>query len=316
VPGELYLIIEDSAGVSHKISNPDSTIFTSAEWVEWELSLNEFTTAGVNLAAITKLVIGIADLAGQVEANGVLYVDDIRRYPPIVVPLDPSHVVVEKTLVAPVIDGQWDDVWNDVNETQCLITDMVNADSATPENANDLSARFKVMFDDSNFYIFVEIQDSVIDTTFSDYQGDGVEIYFDGDYSHGDTYDGVNDNQIRITVDDVVLADTDSSLAIDGTVFKVLRTPLGYNVEASFPLDVLQIYPSEDPEPALDADGVVIPGTGIAPNNIIGFEVQINDNDGGGNRETIMRWYSDDNDSWQNPSLFGQARLVRAAAGN
>jgi hypothetical protein len=32
----------------------------------------------VNVAAVTKLVIGIADLAGQAEANGLLYIDDIQ----------------------------------------------------------------------------------------------------------------------------------------------------------------------------------------------------------------------------------------------
>jgi len=316
VPGELYVIIEDSTGVSLKLMNPDSTIFTAEEWMEWEISLNEFTAAGVNLAAVKKLVIGIADIAGQAEANGKLYIDDIRRRPPVVVSLDPDHVVVPKTTVAPIIDGVWDGVWNDVNETQCLITEMSNTDSATPEDSNDLSATFKAFYDDNNFYIFVEVQDSLIDYEFSDYQGDGVEIYFDGDYSHGDSYDGVNDNQIRITVDDVELADIDSSLPVDGTVFKVLLTDSGYNIEASFPLEVLQIYPSEDPEPLLDADGVEIPGSGIAPNNIIGFEVQINDNDSAGGRQTIMRWHSDDNGSWGNSSLFGQARLVSTTIGN
>jgi hypothetical protein len=47
-----------------------------------------------------------------------------------------------------------------------------------------------------------------------------------------------------------------------------------------------------------------------------GFEVQINDNDSAGGRQTLMRWHSDDNDSWQNPSLFGQARLVSSTVGN
>ncbi len=314
--GELYVIIEDSAGVSAKVANPDSAIFTTEEWKEWEISLNDVAADGVNLAAVKKLVIGIADLAGQPEASGILYVDDIRRHPQVVVSLDPDHVVVPKTSVAPIIDGVWDGVWNDVNETECLITDMVNTNSETPEDAADLSATFKAMFDDNNFYIFVEVQDSVIDYEFSDWQGDGVEIYFDGDNSHGDTYDGVNDNQIRITVDDVVIADIDSSLPVDGTVFKVLLTASGYNVEASFPLEALQIYPSEDPAPLLDADGVEIPGSGIAPNNIIGFEVQINDNDSAGGRQTMLRWHSDDNDSWQNPSLFGQARLVSSTVGN
>jgi hypothetical protein len=247
-----------------------------------------------------------------------MFFDDIRleRAVPVVISLDPDHVVVPKTSAAPVIDGQSDAVWDAVNGTQCLITEMINADSAAPENANDLSATFKTMFDDNNFYIFMEVQDSVIDHEFSDWQGDGVEIYFDGDYSHGDTYDGVNDNQIRITVDDVVLADIDSSLPVDGTVFKVVLTASGYNIEASFPLQALQIYPSEDPAPLVDADGVEIPGTGIAPNNIIGFEVQINDNDSAGGRQTMMRWHSDDNGSWGNASLFGQARLVSSTVEN
>ena len=167
---------------------------------------------------------------------------------------------------------------------------MVNTASAAPENADDLSAIFKAAYDDNNFYVFVEVRDSVIDYEFSNWQGDGVEIYFDGDISRGSTYDGVNDNQIRITVDDVTLADIDSSLAIDGTQFKVLLTDAGYNIEAAFPLARLQISP-------------------LPPNNIIGFEMQINDNDGGGGRETLMRWHSDDNNSWQDPSLFGVAQL-------
>ena len=94
------------------------------------------------------------------------------------------------------------------------------------------------------------------------------------------------------------MADINSSLPVDGTVFKVLLTDSGYNIEASFPLEALQIYPSDD----LD--------------NIIGFEVQINDNDSAGGRQTLMRWHSDDNDSWQNPSLFGEARLVSSTVGN
>ena len=179
-----------------------------------------------------------------------------------------------------------------------------------------LSAIFKTLYDDTYFYVFVEVQDSVIDYEFSDWQGDGVEIYLDGDYSHGTAYDGVNDNQIRITVDDVALADIDSSLPVDGTVFKVLLTDGGYNIEAAFPLEALQIHPSEDPAPLVDADGVEIPNSGVAPNNIIGFEMQINDNDAGGTRETMLRWHSDDNNSHQDPSLFGQARLVSTGAGD
>jgi hypothetical protein len=227
-----------------------------------------------------------------------------------------GRLIVPRTGVAPVIDGELDGVWHNVGETRCLITDIVNADSATPEDWYDLFATFKAMYDADNFYIFVQVQDSVLDEEFSNWNGDGVEIFFDGDNSKGATYDGVNDNQIRITVDDVELADIDSSLPVEGTAFKVLLTDLGYDIEASFPLEALQISPAVDPEPAVDANGVEIPDSGIDPNNIIGFEVQINDNDAGGGRETLMRWHSNDNDSWQNASLFGEARLVSRTVGN
>ena len=86
-------------------------------------------------------------------------------------------------------------------------------------------------------------------------------------------------------------------MPIDGTVFKVLLTDRGYNIEASFPLARLQISP-------------------LAPNKIVGFEVQINDNDNSGGRQTLLRWYSDDNNSYRNASLFGVARLVSRVVGN
>jgi hypothetical protein len=318
-PEPMYVTVADSTGATATVYHDDPNAAQIGTYTEWPIDLQAIADQGVNVAAVSKLSIGLGDPDNpQLNASGILYIDDIWVGHPIsaVVSLDPDHVVVPKTSVAPIIDGQWDAVWSDVNETRCLITDMVNANSETPEDAADLSAIFKAFYDDNNFYIFVEVQDSVIDYEFSDWQGDGVEIYFDGDYSHGDTYDGVNDNQIRITVDDVVIADIDSSLPVDGTVFKVLLTASGYNIEASFPLEALQIYPSEDLEPLVDADGVEIPNSGIAPNNIIGFEVQINDNDSAGGRQTLMRWHSDDDDSWQNPSLFGQARLVSSTVGN
>ena len=208
-----------------------------------------------------------------------------------------GRLIVPKTSVAPVIDGELDGVWHNVGESRCLITDMVNADSATPEDWYDLFATFKTMYDDDNFYIFVEVQDSILDYEFSTWNGDGVEIYFDADNSKGETYDGVNDNQIRITVDDVEIADIDSSLPVEGAAFKVLVTDLGYNVEAAFPLEALQISPSADAD------------------NVIGFEVQLNDNDSAGGRETLGRWFSDDNDSWKNASLFGEALLVSRTVG-
>ncbi len=278
--GQIYLKIN-----GFKIPyNGDAGNLGAATWQPWNIDL---TSVGVNLQSVTSLAIGVEGFG----AKGTLLLDDIRLYGQAAAPAAAGVLDIPKTSVAPIIDGQWDAVWNDVAETRCLITDIVNATSETPEDEADLSAIFKACYDNSNFYIFVEIQDSVIDYEFSDHKGDGVEIYFDGDLSRGSSYDGVNDNQIRISVGDVSMVDTQIKLPVPGMVFKVLLTDLGYNVEASFPLATLKISP-------------------LAPNNLIGFEVQINDNDASGGRQTILRWYSDNDDSYRNPSLFGVARLL------
>lgn len=44
-----------------------------------------------------------------------------------------------------------------------------------------------------------------------------------------------------------------------------------------------------------------------------GFEIQINDNDGGETRENMARWQSNTIKLEQNPSLFGTAQLVKVA---
>ena len=311
--GQLYIDLEDAQEVSTRIYHPNSVpVFTTEEWQEWEIVLNE--VADVNLVAIKKMTIGVENIPGEDDAEGLIFIDSIRRYPTVPVILDPNHIEIRKTTTAPAIDGVGDGIWAQIDAEPLAIWDLSNADSIEPESAADLSASFKACFDDTNFYLFLEVTDSVIEASTSDYLADGLEVYFDGDYSHTSEYDGVNDNQIRITADDEDLADTDASLEVPGMVFKVLLTAGGYNIEAAFPLAELQIAPSEDPEPLYDSEGQVIAGSDIAANNVIGFEVQINDNDTS-TRETVLRWFSDDNNSYQDPSLFGQARLLQELVG-
>ena len=224
-----------------------------------------------------KLIVKVLVVAVLFSAAALADVDESGR------------LIVPETSVAPVIDGELEDVWQNVGEESLLITDIINAGgNVPPDDDSDLSGIFKVMYDADNIYFFLAVQDSVLDYEFSDYRGDSVEIYFDGDNSKGSSYDGINDNQIRINTDDAVLDDLGKNLPIDGTTFKVLLTDTGYNIEAAFPLVVLQLVPEQT----------------------FGFEVQLNDNDGGGDRETMIRWFSNDNNSWQDASLFGEAILV------
>jgi len=78
IAGELYVIVEDNAGNSAKVTNTDSTIFTVEEWKEWVISFSELANSNVNMTAVTKLLIGVQNVAGQPGANGKFYIDDIR----------------------------------------------------------------------------------------------------------------------------------------------------------------------------------------------------------------------------------------------
>ena len=97
--GQMYLIVADSAGVSTKLTNADLTITSADAWTEWTLSMDEIKAAGVNTAAVSKLVIGIANLAGQPKATGMLAIDDIR------VAYKPIGLVAHYALENNILDG-------------------------------------------------------------------------------------------------------------------------------------------------------------------------------------------------------------------
>jgi len=56
-----------------------------AEWHQWDISLEDYNSAGVNLSSLARVTIGIGGTAytGQSKASeGLIWIDDIRLYPP------------------------------------------------------------------------------------------------------------------------------------------------------------------------------------------------------------------------------------------
>jgi len=81
---QLYVAVEDSAGnvkiVNHP-DNPDAVLAT--DWQQWDIPLTVFSDAGVDLTAVNTIYIGVGNPAdSQAGGEGMLYVDDIRLYPP------------------------------------------------------------------------------------------------------------------------------------------------------------------------------------------------------------------------------------------
>jgi hypothetical protein len=78
-PETFYLALEDGAGQSKAVSNPDKTAIATGAWQQWDVSLSQFTAAGVDLGAIKKMVIGVGDrVAPKAGGTGKLYIDDVR----------------------------------------------------------------------------------------------------------------------------------------------------------------------------------------------------------------------------------------------
>ena len=80
--GQLYVTIEDSAGVAGVVRHPDLNATQQTQWQEWPIDLKVFSDVGVNLQGIKKISIGVGDRANPTPGSaGTLYFDDLRLYP-------------------------------------------------------------------------------------------------------------------------------------------------------------------------------------------------------------------------------------------
>jgi len=80
---EMYVIIEDSAGNSAVITNPEGNNVTiTSIWTSWKVILSEAASQGVDLTNVQKLKIGIGSkLSPSTGGTGKMFIDDIRLYP-------------------------------------------------------------------------------------------------------------------------------------------------------------------------------------------------------------------------------------------
>ncbi len=219
-------------------------------------------------------------------------------------PIPDGILNVPKTEVAPEIDAVVDTaVWNYVAEALCVLQDP--SDGTSIDDWWDSFGSLRMMYDDVNLYILLEVHDDFINTEGGDYNYDGVEIYFDADNSKGfgdageNTYDGMDDIQMRFNVGEFEVEQVDIGYGegVTGWGFDpasmdyyIEETDVpGWTLEAAIPLESLQLVPGD----------------------VFGFDAQINDADES-TREHMLRWWQDAdnaNDAWRDASLFGEARL-------
>jgi len=74
---DLYVAVEDSMGRTGVVSYPEGAVVPN--WTEWKIPLTEFSNAGVNLAAIKAMHLGVGNRNLPVaDGAGDVYFDDIR----------------------------------------------------------------------------------------------------------------------------------------------------------------------------------------------------------------------------------------------
>jgi hypothetical protein len=77
-PGQLYVMVQDSAGKSKVVNYPDLTATTTGTWQAWRIPLSQFTSAGVKVTSVKQLVIGVGNRTSpQAGGTGIVFIDDI-----------------------------------------------------------------------------------------------------------------------------------------------------------------------------------------------------------------------------------------------
>lgn len=197
-----------------------------------------------------------------------------------------NTALIEQTSVAPIINGvMGNNEWSQSNSYDVRRVIEGNVSSTT-----DLSANFHILHDTTNLYIAIQVTDNVFqsDST-SAWHDDSIEIYLDGNFSRGNTYDLVDDRHYIVRFNQSNFVDGVFTRPLpQGSVVAVSNNSGAntYIVEMSFPLSGLNISASQGKQ--------------------IGLDIQINDDDSnGGNRDGVLMWNTNTNDAWQNPSVFG-----------
>jgi len=76
-PAQVYVAVEDASKHVGIVAYPDQTVTSTAQWTQWKVPLSSF--AGVNLAKVKKIYIGVGDRTNPAKGgSGRIFVDDVE----------------------------------------------------------------------------------------------------------------------------------------------------------------------------------------------------------------------------------------------
>ena len=200
----------------------------------------------------------------------------------------PSVAFIE---TAPTIDQTVDEAWS-----VAPVSSISNATIGSP--AGDYQGQWRALFTATHLYVLVEVDDATLtnDSGAEWWNDDAIELFIDGDNSRGTSYDGVNDFQLGFRWDDTSLNVGGNSVQdVSGVNYELYATGNGYTLEVSIPWATI--------------------GTSPTLGDRIGFDVSVDDDDNGGERDAQVAAIATSSQGWDNPSLFGSLFLTTCQDG-
>jgi hypothetical protein len=206
-----------------------------------------------------------------------------------------NTLLIPQIEFAPTIDGDLGDEWVDIEDNpiaEVAMSGYIN-ESGMFDGDSDICSSYRVAWNADGIYFFGSVMDDSVTgeaDAANSHNNDCFELYFDGDNSKASPYDA-NDIQWRWVYG---VTEVTSGWADCGE-WAWAETENGYNFELAIPVAEL-----------VKAEAQLFP---LEVGQVIGWEVQVADNDGT-TREAMTKWWAADNNSWQDPGLFGTARLT------
>lgn len=184
---------------------------------------------------------------------------------------EPAYETVAKK-GTPTIDGTVNDSWSDSNVIN--VNEFLQGESGA-------TAKIRTMYDESYLYVLAEVTDTTPNNVSENpWEQDSIEIFIDEDFARSSIYED-DDVQYRVSMDNVV--SLNGGPEVSKFISKTSTTDTGYVVTMSIPF----------------LEGSKSGGSKI------GFDVQVNDDQGSGKRDAFTKWNDITDNGWKSTEGFG-----------
>jgi endoglucanase len=189
--------------------------------------------------------------------------------------------VIQKTNVAPVVDGNIDEVWNKV--PQLNISKLVEGSKT---KNHETSAYFKVLYSDSTLFLLISVLDDTLVNSFREpYKNDCIGIYLDPENNKFERYSGGEYMMMIVRGKQNLIEARGKPRGV--ITINQLDSKTGYTAELSIPWSSIRRYNK---------------------NGFMGLEIQIMDAFGK-DRRNVLSWYSNRGDAYYSPLHFGVVKM-------